>query len=127
MIALQQTEANLLGGGLLGEVLLEETHELGLLLGSLEATVTELGRGVDELEGDLLQGVPRGLVEEALPQGDNPLLGTHHATLDHNEILENGTVVREATHGGDRLLGKIVLSGGVLVLDGAVSLASGIT
>jgi hypothetical protein len=44
----------LLGSSLLGEVLLEHTHELGLLLGSLEPSVSELGGGVDELEGDLL-------------------------------------------------------------------------
>jgi hypothetical protein len=47
--------ANLLGSSsLLGEVLLEHAHELGLLLGGLEPAVSELGGGVDELEGDLL-------------------------------------------------------------------------
>lgn len=37
------------------DVLLEGAHELVLLGSSLEATVAELGRSVDELEGDLLQ------------------------------------------------------------------------
>lgn len=36
--------------------LLEGSHELGLLVGSLEATVTELGGSIDELEEDLLGG-----------------------------------------------------------------------
>jgi hypothetical protein len=37
---------------------------------------------------------------------------------------ENATY--EATHGGDRLLGKIELGGGVIVLDGAIGLAGSI-
>jgi hypothetical protein len=131
----------LLGGSLLGEVLLEHAHELGLLLGSLEPSVSELGGGVDELEGDLLlyqhktlfrhlstytrqckldqvcgsngssqvttdaqhtrgergrmtdQGAPGRLGDAGLPEGDDPLPDTSAATLDHDEVLHDGTVV----------------------------------
>jgi len=121
----QQEMSNLLGG-LLGEVLLEHAHELGLLLGGLEAAVTVLGRGVDELEGDLLEGAPGNLVEERLAESDDPLLGTTAAPLEHHEVLHHGTVVGEATHGGYALLREIELGRGVLVLDRAVSLARGI-
>ena len=35
-------------------VLLERTHEAGLVLGGLEATMTKLGTGVDEFERNFL-------------------------------------------------------------------------
>ena len=46
-------------------LLLEHAHELGLLVGSLEATVAELGRGVDELEVDLLLRYVESKLDEA--------------------------------------------------------------
>ena len=86
-------------GGLLGGdlVLLHGAHEALLLLGSLEAAVAELGRRVDELESDLLEGHTLGLRDERLAQRDRTLLGAHHAALDHDEVLTHNTVVREAS------------------------------
>jgi len=55
---------------LLLAVLLEGTHEGGLVLGGLEPPVAELGAGVDELQVDLLQGPLLGVGEEGLPQGE---------------------------------------------------------
>merc|ERR1711966_101932 len=107
-----------------GDVLLAHAHELRLLVCGLEATVPELGRGVDELEGDVLEGSPGSLRQEGLAGGDNPLLGAHAAALDHHEVLHHGTVVGEATHRGDGLLGEIEFSRGVLVLVRAVSLGA---
>merc|ERR1740121_2574046 len=44
------------------------------------------------------------------------LLGSHHGTLDHEPVLLDHAVVREATHRGDALLGQIVRSGSVVLL-----------
>jgi hypothetical protein len=62
------TVVDLLGRGssLLDEILLEHAHELGLLVGSLEAAVTKLGRGVDELEVDLLLCKRRDEIESEM-------------------------------------------------------------
>ena len=66
---------------LLLAVLLEGSHEGGLVLGGLEPSVTELGAGVDELEADLLQGPLLGVGKERLPQSKGPLLWPNAATL----------------------------------------------
>jgi hypothetical protein len=108
-------------------VLLERSHERVLVLGGLEATVTELGAGVDELQLDVLQSLTLGVDQQRLSEGENPLLGSNAASLDHDEILLDLSVVREASHGVDGLVGQIVIGGGV-VLDqlsvlGVVSIA----
>merc|ERR1711972_1125946 len=90
--------------------LLGDAEELGLLLLGLEATVTELGRGVNELESHLLQSRAGGAGDQGLAQGQDTALGARDATLEHEPILSNNTVVGETTHGGDRLLGQVVLS-----------------
>jgi len=95
--------------------LLSNTVELLLFFGGLEATVTELGGSIDELEGDLFQSRALGVGEEGLAQGDDTLLGTSDSTLDDKEVFQNLTVVGETTHGSDALLGKITFSGGVVV------------
>ena len=66
---------------LLLAVLLEGTHEGGLVLGGLEPSVAELGAGVDELEVDLLQSSLLGVGQERLTQSQQPLLGSNAATL----------------------------------------------
>ena len=88
-----------LGGSLLlGDlVLLHRTHEALLLLGGLESAVAELGRCVDELERDLLEGDTLDLLDQRFAQGDRSLLGAHAAALDHDEIVADFTVLREAT------------------------------
>ena len=76
-------------------------------------TYTELGRGVDELELDLLE-IPAGSVNhERLADGDDTLLRAGDGALQHEEVVLDDTVMRETTHGSDRLLGDIVLSGRV--------------
>merc|ERR1719209_2660360 len=91
--------------------LLEGTHEGGLVLGSLEPSVAELGAGVDELEIDLLKSPLLSVGEERLPQGESPLLGSNAAALDHDEVLLDLSVVREATHWIDRLVSNVILGG----------------
>lgn len=97
-------------------MLLEGTHESLLLGSSLETTVTELGRGIDELELNLLESGTLGVGDEGLADGDNTLSGTSNTTLDHQEIFVDETVVRETTHGGDSLLSDIVLSSARLLV-----------
>lgn len=41
----------------------------------------ERTRGIDELEGDLLEGTTRGVLEEGLPEGDDTLDGSGAGTL----------------------------------------------
>jgi len=82
-----------------------------VLLGDgLETTVTELGRGIDELEGDLLESTTGGVLEEGLPEGDDTLDGSRAGTLDQDEVVLDDTVTNETTDGGDSLLGNVELS-----------------
>ena len=73
---------------LLLAVLLEGTHEGGLVLGGLEPSVAELGAGVDELEVDLLKSPLLGVSEERLSQGEGPLLGSNAAALHRRELVK---------------------------------------
>ena len=113
-----------LGGAFLAELflvaeafLLEDAHPLGLLLAGLEATVAELGGGVDELEGDLFLELARLLGGHGAAEGDDTAAGTADGALDHDVVVADDTIADEATHGGDGLLGEIVLGRGVLGVD----------
>lgn len=86
---------------------LELAIEPLLLVRGLEATVPELGRGVDELELDLLQGQTRGLLQQGLAEGHHALLGANTASLDHQVVGLHHTIVWEATHGSDVLLSPV--------------------
>ena len=90
------TARTLLSRGL--EVLLEGTLVLPLLGGGLVSTVTELGRGVDPLELDLLESPPGGVGEHRLAESHDPLLDTRAGTLDHDEVVLDLTVTDKATH-----------------------------
>eukprot|EP00047_Mylnosiga_fluctuans_P001240 m.219486 g.219486 ORF g.219486 m.219486 type:complete len:414 (-) comp10174_c0_seq1:18-1259(-) len=114
------------GGSLLLAVLLEVAEEALLLLGGLEATMTELGRGVDELQDDLLGGTAVDLGEQGLAQSQNTLLGTNSGALQHQEVVRDDTVVREATHGGDVLLRQISLGGAIVLDNRAIGLLDGL-
>ena len=93
----------------------EWSKNLVLLVGSLEATVTDLGGGVDELNVDLLRLPRLDGGENALSESDGSLAGSHDTTLNEEEILVDNTVVRETAHGGDVLDNGIGLSGSVVV------------
>lgn len=115
---------------------LERPKERGLFLWSLEravlyiqrcrsksnrdakwiSTYTELGRRVDELEVDLLEIPTRRVNHKRLADGDDTLLGSRNRTFQHEVVVLDDTVVGEATHGRDLLLGDIMLSGGVGVI-----------
>jgi len=77
--------------------------------------VTKFGGSIDELEIDLLEGVSGGLVEEGLSEGEDSLLDTDSATLDHDKVLSDNTIANKSTHGIDVFLREIGLCGtGVL-------------
>ena len=77
--------------------------------------MTKLGAGVHELELDLLESLPLGVGQEGLSQGENTLLGSNAASLDHDEVLLDLSVVREATHGVDGLVGQVVVCGSIVL------------
>ena len=97
---------------LLFEVLFEGSHEGALLFAGLEATMSELARGIDELEFDLFEAGTRSVDDERLTKDESTLLGTSTAALDHEEVVVHDTVVGEATHGRDGLGGEVKLGGG---------------
>jgi len=97
-------------------VFLETTKEFAFFFGSLEATISEFARSIDELEGDLLANGVSALVEKSLSKSENPLSGSSSSTLDHNEVFTNHSVMMEATHGVDGFLGHIELSRSTLAV-----------
>lgn len=131
MARTQKEKDNRLSGS---QILLEGTLELLLLGRGLESTVSELGRGVDPLEADLLESLSGGVGEHGLAQSHDTLLGTGNRALDHDEVVVDLTVADEATqtrlrmlvllcwHSGtefnlrsDGLLGDVLVGGGVVL------------
>lgn len=92
----------------------EGAHNLELLLVGLEATVTKLGGGIDELNLNLFGHPLLSAGEDRLADNDGALTDTHDTTLDEEEILVDFTVMRETTHGGDVLLNSIVGGHGIV-------------
>lgn len=80
------------------EVLLEGTEVLLLLGRGLVGTVTELGRGIDPLELDLLGGAAGSVDEHALAESHDTLLDTGDGTLEEDEVVVDLAVADEATH-----------------------------
>ena len=78
-------------------VLLEWSHEGSLLFVCLEATVSELGGGVDPFDVDLLGSGTFGMGDEGLTKGEDTLLGSDTTTLEHNEVVLHFTIMRETT------------------------------
>ena len=50
-----------------------------------------------------------------LSQRQDPLLGSNAATLDHDEVLLDLSVKRETAHWIDRLVGQVVVGGGIVL------------
>jgi len=97
-------------------VLLHDTHKVLLLFGGLESAVTELGRSIDELELNLLEGHTLGLCDERSTQRDGTLASTTDAALQHDKVLLDDTVLWEATHWSDALLDRVKLSLGASLI-----------
>jgi hypothetical protein len=59
--------------------------------------MTELGRGIDPLELNLLQCPPAGMGEHGLAQSHDSLLDTRASTLEQNEVVLDLTIADKAT------------------------------
>lgn len=79
------------------KILLESTLVLLLFCGRLEGAVSELGRSVDPLEVDLLQGTTRGVGEHGLAESHDTLLNTRNRALNHDEVIVDLTIADEST------------------------------
>jgi len=98
------------------DILLERTQELSLFLEGLVCTVTELRRGVDPFQLDLLQSLSRCVDEHGFAESHDTLLNTRSGTLENKEVVLDLTVADETTHRSDLLLGSVVLGGGVVLV-----------
>jgi len=78
--------------------------------------VTPFGGCVNKFEADLLQCHSLGVGEERFTEGKHPLAGSHDASLEHEEVLVDHTVMVESSHGCDGLVGKIEWSRGTLLV-----------
>lgn len=101
---------------LLDAVLLERSHEGQFVGRRLEATVSHLRGGIDEFQLDLFQCGALGVDDQRFAHGDDAFARSNAAALDHDKVVVDLTVVREAAHRGDRFVGQIVL-GRSVVLD----------
>jgi len=100
--------------------LLEWAHKLSFLFDGLESTVTELGGGINGFKIDFLQIFSFVVGQQRLSQQDWSLSDAHARSLDHDEIVLNFTVVREASDWINRFLGQISLGGTVVKVGLAV-------
>ena len=53
------------------------------------------------------------MYHERLAKGNDTLLGSRNRALENDKVVLDDTVVREASHGGDGLLGDVRFGGGV--------------
>ena len=58
--------------------------------------MTELGRGVDPLEVDLLEGLAGGVGVQGFAEGDDSLLDAGDGALEEHEVVLDLAVVHEA-------------------------------
>ncbi len=93
----------------------EGSENLVLLFEGLEATVAHFGGCIDELDVDGSELLLVGRREDGFSHCDDLLFGANDATLDHEEVLVDLTVVREASERGDVLLDEISLGGGIVL------------
>ena len=84
----------------------------------IKITYTELRRGIDELELHLLQVTTRGVHHQRLAQSNDTLLGSGNRALENEEVVLNNTVMGEATHRGNLLLGDVGFGRGVALIGG---------
>lgn len=79
-------------------------------------TYSEFRGCIDELELDLLEITTGGVDHEGFSDGDDSLLRSGDGALQHDVVVLDDTVMGEATHGCDPLLGDIVLGGSIAIV-----------
>jgi len=72
--------------------------------------MSSLGRGIDELELNLLESKSGVDNVDRLSKSDRSSLRSRAGSLDHDEVLIDRSISGESSHGGDRLGGEIELS-----------------
>ena len=77
--------------------------------------MTQLGRGINELDVDGLELSSGGPGVHALSEDEGSLLGSDAGALDHDVVVLDDSVMGEASERGDVLLGEIVVGGGVVL------------
>jgi len=97
-------------------VFFESSEEFAFLFGSLEATISEFARSIDELEGDLFASSMSRLVEDRFSESNDSFSGSSGGSFDHEEVFTNHTVVVESAHRVDGFFGHIELGGATLVV-----------
>lgn len=88
--------------------------------------MTHLGGSIDEFKVDLFEGSSGDLGHQGLSEHEDSLLGTNDATLDHDEVVSDDTVVGETTQGGDVLFGQVSVGGGVVLDTGGGGLTDSV-
>ena len=88
----------------------QRTQKLGLFFGSLESSVSKLGRSIDKLEVDRLQKLSGRVLDHRLSQDQRTLLDSNDTSLDHDPVLIDFTIMHETSHGRDTLFSQISLS-----------------
>jgi len=101
-------------------VLFERTHVVLFLFEGLEATVSDFRGGIDEFELDLLEILSLGVNVHWSSQTDRALADTHAGALDHEEVVLDLAVMREATDWVDRFDGDVSCGGTIVHVDLAV-------
>jgi len=76
--------------------------------------VTKLGGGIDQSQADLFKSDSLRLRDKRLADVEDALPDANARALKHDKVLLHHTVVREATHGIDRLLRDVLLSHSVV-------------
>jgi hypothetical protein len=79
-------------------------------------THPKLGACVDKFELNLLEIPPAGVNHQALAQGNNALFRARDRSLQHEVVILDNTIVRESTHGSDRLDRRIMLGRSILLI-----------
>lgn len=79
--------------------------------------MTEFGRGVDEFEVDLFQSDTASVNKERFPESDDTFLRSHTASLNHDVVIVNLTVMGETTQRSNGLFRQVILGRGVVFDD----------
>lgn len=82
--------------------------------------MSDLGGGIDKFELDLLEVLSLVVDVERLSKADRALSYTHARSLDHEEIVLDLSVMREAADGVDRLYGDVDGGGAIVQVNLAV-------
>lgn len=72
-------------------------------------TYTELAGGIDELELHFFKIPTAGVNHQALAEGNDAFLCSGNGALEHDKVVLDDAIVREAAHRSDGLLGSVGL------------------